>query len=462
MSKAAAFFDLDRTLLPGASGPIVGQALREVGLVTRPPSAVERLAFGFYDHVGESLPSMVLARQSVRMSTGWDRELVARAGQIAAARLVDRVQPWVGEVFAEHRRAGRLVVMASSSPHDVCSPLGEALGCDAVVATQYRVTDGLYDGSLDGPFVWGRGKLEAVSIWADDADVDLASSWAYSDSVFDHPLLSAVGHPVAVNPDPRLRVLALAKRWPIRWLDAPEGVPRIGGLELGDVMRLVRPEFIPYARFELSGLDAIPVDGPVLIVANHRSYFDPVALAVTLARRGRVGRFMAKREVTDAPVVGAIVRALGTIRVDRGTGSAEPLDQAAAALRAGEAVVLLPQGTIPRGAAFFDPIIVGKPGVAKLAALTDAPVVPIGLWGTEAVWPRSARLPNVTNVVSPPTVRVAVGRPVDLGRQGRKADVTTIMTAITDLLPPEARRARTPTADELARATPSSERSKSR
>ena len=71
-----------------------------------------------------------------------------------------------------------------------------------------------YDGSLDGPFVWSAGKLEAVRTWADAHAVDLRESWFYSDSVYDTPLLSAVGHPVVVNPDPRMVFMAAARRWP--------------------------------------------------------------------------------------------------------------------------------------------------------------------------------------------------------------------------------------------------------
>ena len=83
---------------------------------------------------------------------------------------------------------------------------------------------------------------------------------------------------------------------------------------------------------------------------------------------------------------------------------------------------MLPQGTIPRGYDFFDPVLHGKTGTARLAASTGATVVPVGLWGTEKVWPRSARVPDFTLVRHPPTVTVRVGAPVPLGahrRQGR-------------------------------------------
>jgi putative phosphoserine phosphatase/1-acylglycerol-3-phosphate O-acyltransferase len=117
-------------------------------------------------------------------------------------------------------------------------------------------------------------------------------------------------------------------------------------------------------------------------------------------------------------------------------------------------VAILPQGTIPRGRAFFDPELTGRWGAARLAASAKVPVVPIGLWGTEEVWPRSERMPRVWNLTSPPTVRVRVGEPVDLELQSPEADTKRMMAAIVDLLPPEARRRREPSPEELARTYP--------
>src|SRR5262249_35178495 len=160
-----------------------------------------------------------------------------------------------------------------------------------------------------------------------------------------------------------------------------------------------------------------------------RSYFDPLALGFAFARRGRPVRFLGKREVFDAPVVGQVVRAMGGIRVDRSSGSDAPLVEAEAALAAGELVAILPQGTIPRGPAFFDPELKGRWGAARLAAATGVPVIPLGLWGTEKVWPRSERVPRLWNVLHPPTVRVRVGEPVDLDLRSPEADTERIMAA---------------------------------
>ncbi len=143
----------------------------------------------------------------------------------------------------------------------------------------------------------------------------------------------------------------------------------------------------------------------------------------------------------------------GGIRVDRGTGSDEPLEHAIRALQAGEAVALAPQGTIPRGPDFFEPVLRGRWGAARLAQATGAAVYPIGLWGTEVVWRRNRRLPRV-DLDGRPTIRVRVGDAVPLRHRSLDADTRKIMAALVDLLPPEAKVRRTPTADELAATYP--------
>jgi putative phosphoserine phosphatase/1-acylglycerol-3-phosphate O-acyltransferase len=145
---------------------------------------------------------------------------------------------------------------------------------------------------------------------------------------------------------------------------------------------------------------------------------------------------------------------MGGIRVDRGTGSDEPLQAAAEALAAGDLVALMPQGTIPRGRAFYDSKLKGRWGAARLAAMTGAPVIPLGLWGTEKVWPRSSRLPNVLNLLDPPLVTVRVGEAVALKYDDPDKDTKRIMKAIMDLLPPESRVKHTPTPEEVALALP--------
>ena len=458
--RSAAFFDLDRTLLAGASGEVFSHAMRSAGLVTRSIPG-ESLLYKLFNTVGETLPSMALARQAAVLAKGRSREAVQSAARDAAVHLREMVQPLAAPLFDEHRAAGRAIVLATTTPYDLVAPLAELLGLDDVVATRYGVNaDGTYDGTITGPFVWSAGKLAAVREWADRNGVDLASSYAYSDSVYDTPLLGAVGHPFVVNPDPRMVLMAAARRWPTIDLSntAPDGgvmkIPVVN-LELQRLaLSFTHPVFFPYAKFDIGGTEHVPTSGPGIIVGNHRSYFDVAAMALTIARTERTVRFLGKKEVFDAPVIGQIASAMGGIRVDRGTGSDEPLKAAAEALERGDLVAIMPQGTIPRGPAFFDPKLKGRWGAARLAALTGAPIIPIGLWGTEKVWPRSARLPNVLNIVDPPLIRVRVGAAVPLKHKDPDADTKKIMKAIMDLLPPESRVKHTPTAEELAASLP--------
>jgi len=457
-ATSAAIFDLDRTLLLGASGPVFSEAMREAGLTSRTVPG-EKLLFEIFNRIGETLPSMALARQAAALAKGIERDRVRRAATHVAPKLFDMVPSYARAVVEGHRAEGRRLVMATTTPLDLVQPLADLLGFDDVVATRYEVdSDGVYTGRIDGPFVWSVGKLAAVRAFAESNGVSLAESHAYSDSVFDVPLLSAVGHPNVVNPDPRMAVVAAARRWPVMHFDVPLGVAKLPvvNLELQKfLLELARPSFIPFAKFDIDGTESIPDDGPAIICGNHRSYFDVFAMAVTVARTGRAVRFLGKKEVFDAPIVGQLASALGGIRVERGTGSDEPLRAAADALDAGELVAIMPEGTIPRGPAFFDPVLKGRWGAARLAKQTGAPVVPVGLWGTEKVWPRSSRLPNLLNVTAPPTIRVRVGDPLQLRGKTPGPDTRRLMAAISALLPDEARLARVPTNEELRLTYPS-------
>ena len=432
MAKSAVFIDLDRTLLWRASGQILNRALVEEGVLPEGRSLPgDKILYAVNDRLGENLFSMGLVRAAARVARGWRQEQVQAAGRRAVSALSAIVAPFAPQRLASFRAEGHRLVLSTTTPVDMIAPFAEAIGFDDLIATAYETKDGRYTGRLYEGFVWGTGKLRAVRAWADEHRMDLADCHACSDSIFDVPLLSSVGSPHAVNPDPSLTVVATARRWPVEHWDRPPGVPSMVGLEPYHMLRpFVRKLSFPYARFDIAGVEHVPSRGPVLLASNHRSYFDVAALALVARDIGRPVRFLGKKEIFDAPVVGMIARAIGGIPVDRGSGSGQPLRAAESALKAGEVVIVLPQGTIPRGYDFFDPELHGKTGTARLAASTGATVVPVGLWGTEKVWPRSARVPDFTLVRNPPKVTVRVGRPVSLSLTDAKADTATIMEAI--------------------------------
>jgi putative phosphoserine phosphatase/1-acylglycerol-3-phosphate O-acyltransferase len=458
--RELAVFDLDRTLITSSSATVFRHHLAEHGLGNASDLPLVDVFTRFYEQFGETWLMMQPARLSSRAANGWSVATVEAAMDDAAEELASMVLPGAAKAIDEHRSAGRRLVMATTSPLVFVKPFADRLGFDDVVATQWERTTGpdgdeVFTGRMTGDFVWGRSKADAVARWAVEHDADLARSWAYSDSYFDAPLLTMVGHPVAVNPDLQLRVTAAVRGWPVVHFDRSDGVVKILGRELQEWSRpLMRQEIVtPNARIEFDGLEHIPASGPAIVVFNHRSYFDPIVMGLVIAKTGRNVRGLGKKEVFDVPIVGRILKASGGIRVDRGTGSDEPLEAAIAAVEAGELLMIAPEGTIPRGPAFFDPVLKGRWGAARIAAATGAPVIPVGLWGTEKVWPRSARLPKIS-LTDRPLVTVSVGPPVDLKYRSADADTKKIMKAISAQLPPEARVKRTPTPEELALTFP--------
>ena len=456
----AAFFDLDRTLLPKASGPALSAAMRQTGVVTsRLPG--ESLLFGYFNLLGESLGSIALARQAVLVAKGRPVDAFDEAAELAADVLEPMIGPFAAMLIEEHQAAGRPVVLATTTPEHLIRPFAERLGIDAVIATRYEVgEDGCFTGRNDGHFVWSMGKIAAVREWAEEEGIDLEESFAYSDSIYDAPLLKAVGNPGAVNPDPRLQALAVAARWPVLHFDTSPGVFKVPviGLELQRVLTmLARPEVFPYAKFTIEGAENVPAEGPAILVGNHRSYFDVATMAVAMGRTARTARFLGKKELFDVPGLGALFRAGGGISVDRRQEDPNSADAFAAAVRSlagGELVAMMPEGTIPRGIEFFEPGMTGFPGAARLAQLTKVPVIPFALTGTEKVWPRSSRLPRVANLLNRPEVTVSFGEPVDLKYRSVPRDMERIFGAITAMLPDEVREPERPTLEELAKTYP--------
>jgi putative phosphoserine phosphatase/1-acylglycerol-3-phosphate O-acyltransferase len=457
--QSAAVFDLDRTLITSSSATVFRKHLAEHGLGGGHDLPLVDVFTRFYEQFGENWLLMQPARLASRASAGWSTATVDIAMRAAADELATMLLPGAAKAIEEHRAAGRLLVIATTSPRPFVEPFADRLGFDATVATGWERTDGadgeVFTGRMEGPFVWGRTKADAIATWASEHGVLLSESWAYSDSYFDASLLASVGHPVAVNPDTQLRITATVRGWPVTHFDRSDGVSKILGRELQDWGRpFMRQEIVtPNARIEFDGIENIPSSGPAIVVFNHRSYFDPIVMGLVIAKTGRNVRGLGKKEVFDVPLVGRLMKASGGIRVDRGTGSDEPLDAAIAAVEAGELLMIAPEGTIPRGMAFFDPVLKGRWGAARIAAATGAPVIPVGLWGTEKVWPRSSRLPKFS-LIDRPLVTATVGPPVDLKYRSADADTKKIMKALSALLPPEARVRRTPTPEELALTFP--------
>jgi HAD superfamily hydrolase (TIGR01490 family) len=213
---SAAFFDLDRTLISGSSAFILGLTAHQAGLI--PTRALLRdgwaaLAFklrGSTDHTTDDVRERILgAVDGLRYD-----DLVALNAEVLP-KLLAKIRPEARRLLDLHRHAGRNTYIVSAAPVELVEPLAHSLGMTAGIGTRSEIVDGVYTGRLAGPFCYGPGKVVAMAEIARWDGLDLSQCYAYSDSSSDLPMLEAVGHPVAVNPDGRLERHARIHGWPI-------------------------------------------------------------------------------------------------------------------------------------------------------------------------------------------------------------------------------------------------------
>ena len=214
--RAAAFFDLDRTLIAGSSAFQFARASYRNGLATRRQIASDALANlrfrlqGSTDEATEALKARVMsALEGVRVRD------IERLGPDVLAGILPRVYPQMLKIAYAHQDAGRPVYICTAAAQEVADLLAGVLTFDGAIGTRSEIVDGAYTGRLDGPFTYREGKATAIRELAEREDYDLAESWAYSDSESDLPMLRAVGHPVVVNPDAALARAAREEGWEI-------------------------------------------------------------------------------------------------------------------------------------------------------------------------------------------------------------------------------------------------------
>jgi HAD superfamily hydrolase (TIGR01490 family) len=215
--RSAAFFDLDKTLMAGSSGMHFARVASRQGIVSRG----QLLRWG-RDHLRyrlrgatdeETKEVLKVARELI---TGVPAVQIDRMGTEVMASILPHIYPQMLDELYAHQDAGRPTFIVSAASNDLVSALARVLGADAGIGTRYEVdADGRFTGRLEGPFVYGKGKVDAMRRFADAHEIDLDSSYAYSDSASDLPMLRAVGHPVAVNPDPELAAVAADEGWDV-------------------------------------------------------------------------------------------------------------------------------------------------------------------------------------------------------------------------------------------------------
>jgi HAD superfamily hydrolase (TIGR01490 family) len=214
VSRGAAFFDLDKTLMAGSSGMQFARVAVQHGLVSRRQLvrwAVEHLDYRLRGTTEERTAEVV--RVGRELISSMPVRAIERMNPEVIAGVLMRIYPQMLDEVHAHQDAGRATFIVSAAGHGVVEPLARVLGMEGGIGTRYEVDAGAFTGRFDGPFVYGPGKVEAMEAFAERHDIDLEASYAYSDSVSDLPMLRAVGHPVVVNPDPPLAEIAKQEGW---------------------------------------------------------------------------------------------------------------------------------------------------------------------------------------------------------------------------------------------------------
>ena len=427
---AAAFFDLDRTLIAGFSA---GAFVREWLTSGRaaPTDVAAALAAGTAFQLGQKNFSAFVS-ESLGMVRGLSEEEFSEIGErIFGDSIAASIYPESRALVDAHRAKGHSLAVISSATRSQVAPVARELGIEHVFCTELEVKDGKLTGRIVSPACYGQGKADAARRFATDRGVELDDSYFYTDSDEDLPLLLMVGKPRPINPSRRLQSIAAKRIWPSRNFTS-RGLPSITDVVRTSLsMASVLPSFllgIPAAILDgdlrqavnlaattwgelgtaLAGIH-VTVDGeehlwskrPAVFIFNHQSGVDPL-LICKLLRRDFVG--ISKQEVRGIPVLGQLFELAGTIFIDRfnHAEALKALEPAVEALRHGLSIAIAPEGTRslgPRLGRF-------KKGAFRMAMAGGVPIVPIVIHNSIDALPKHAI------VIRPASVAVTVLPPV--------------------------------------------------
>jgi HAD superfamily hydrolase (TIGR01490 family) len=220
VGRGGAFFDLDKTLIEGSSALHFGRAAYRAGVMSRGRLLSDVWANVLFRLKGSTDEGTEALRNRILEGIAGHRVVdLARLGPEVLAGILPRVYPEVLREAWDHQDAGRPAYIVTAASQEMAEMLAHVLILDGGIGMRSEIRDGVYTGRADGPFTYREGKAQAVRERAEREGLDLSESYAYSDSESDLPMLRAVGHPVAVNPDAELRRIALEENWPVMHID---------------------------------------------------------------------------------------------------------------------------------------------------------------------------------------------------------------------------------------------------
>jgi putative phosphoserine phosphatase / 1-acylglycerol-3-phosphate O-acyltransferase len=428
--SVGAFFDVDRTLLAGFSA----EAFIRDGIVSGRMGArtmMETAAAIAQFQLGQIGFSSFVARTTGALRGMPEAEFAAMGERIFRQRLAANIYPEARALVEAHIKRRHTVAVVSSATRYQIDPLARDLGIPHVLCTRLEVREGAFTGAVLKPTCYGDGKASHARELAAARHVDLDRSYFYSDSHEDLPLFAIVGNPRPINPNARLREIAVKRGWPMRSFTS-RGVPgprevlrtalAVGGLVPSMLLGL--PAFVLDGSWQramnvtasvwgeigtaIAGVD-VQVTGenhlwshrPAVFIFNHQSAVDMLLLC-KLLRRDFIG--VAKKEVKRNPLLGPIFTLAGSVFVDRGNHqqAVRALEPAIDALHRGLSIAIAPEGTrspTPRIGRF-------KKGAFRLAMAAKVPIVAIVFKNALDALPKHGMF------MRPATVEAVVHKPI--------------------------------------------------
>jgi HAD superfamily hydrolase (TIGR01490 family) len=248
--SGAAFFDLDKTLMQGSSAFQFARAASANGLIGRRQLASDGWANLRFRLRGASDADSLALRERIALSLEGRRVVdLDRLGADVLARVLPRMYPKMLQIAHGHQDAGRPVYIVTAAAQGLAEILARVLAFDGAIGSELsEISDGVYTGRPSGRFMYRAGKAQAIAQLAHREGYALSECYAYSDSESDLPMLECVGHPVVVNPDAKLRAVAVQRGWEVvhldrlgrrLWLIAALGGAAVtgGGVALGTLRR---------------------------------------------------------------------------------------------------------------------------------------------------------------------------------------------------------------------------------
>lgn len=220
-AKTAAFFDLDRTLIDVNSAILYAQYEKRHGRIST-RQVLTTIAHSLLYHLNIGSMEKAYSKALEHYKGVLESDLAGWSKSFFEEQVHQRLQPGALPVLEQHKNAGHILVMLTSSSSFQADYATRAWGLDHWIANRFPVEEGRMMGTYIKPLCYGAGKVHHAEAWARDSGVDLSRSYFYTDSYSDLPMLQKVGHPMIVNPDPKLRAHAVKNKWSLLDWRAPK------------------------------------------------------------------------------------------------------------------------------------------------------------------------------------------------------------------------------------------------